>query len=90
MDPNVTILLFLTLPELEFDSIAVCRGAMMEGTQARRLLSELLLQLTQQQQQQGHQGMKEIANDSKVVVVAATNRIEVCNRIDSFLIVMNS
>ena len=36
---------------LEFDSIAVTRGTTEEGLQCRRLLSELLLQLTYQQQQ---------------------------------------
>jgi SpoVK/Ycf46/Vps4 family AAA+-type ATPase len=40
---------------LEFDSIAITRGCSEEGLQCRRLLSELLLQLTYQQQQNNRQ-----------------------------------
>jgi SpoVK/Ycf46/Vps4 family AAA+-type ATPase len=51
----------------EFDSIATSRGLGEDSTHNRRLLAELLLQLTLHKQQQ---------NKGSVVVIAATNRLE--------------
>jgi hypothetical protein len=55
----------LTLPVFvcgaEFDAIAATRGGMEEGMSSRRLLSELLLQLTEQKQIQ-NQESKDLFN----------------------------
>ena len=49
---------------LEFDSIAATRGGLEDGMSSRRLLSELLLQLTEQKQIQ--------AQESKVLVLKSS------------------
>ena len=43
---------FLPLGMIEFDAIAATRGGMQDSMSSRRLLSELLLQLTEQKQLQ--------------------------------------
>lgn len=57
----------------EFDAIAMTRGGADEGAQGRRLLAELLLQLTEWKQKKCTTGGGQV---SQVVVIAATNRIE--------------
>lgn len=47
-----SITLFLSLGMIEFDAIAATRGGMQDSMSSRRLLSELLLQLTEQKQLQ--------------------------------------
>ncbi len=55
----------------EFDSIAISRSAADEGggIQARRLISELLLQLTQHKEMQSTASMN-------IAIIASTNRLE--------------
>ena len=55
----------------EFDSIACSRGGGEDGAQSRRLLSELLLQLTHQKQLQ----QARCSGAGNIAVIAATNRL---------------
>lgn len=57
--PHLYPQLFVCGPE--FDAIAATRGGMEEGMSSRRLLSELLLQLTEQKQIQ-NQESKDLFN----------------------------
>ena len=54
----------------EFDSLALSRGGTDDGTQTRRLLSEILLQLNQLK------SSRLMKSDYNVAVIAATNRVE--------------
>lgn len=55
-----------------FDSIALSRGSMNECVQSRRLLSEILLQLSHLKFERQHK----LGSNGNVVIVAATNRLE--------------
>ena len=61
----LTVLLCLLLSASEFDSIATARGGADEGAQARRLLTELLLQLSHQKKLQQAQAREMMAIDQQ-------------------------
>lgn len=69
-----SIIHYYRLPSrVEFDSIAATRGGLEDGMSSRRLLSELLLQLTEQKQIQAQESRALVLKLSKATNSSINN-----------------